>query len=64
MDKKTLYLSIFGLIIVLVGCIAVCLMGFPAGLFIIIPTGIPHVVNLYRWRKQNKKIQIILTALL
>ena len=54
MDKKTLYLSIFGLIIVLVGCIAVCLMGFPAGLFIIIPTGIPHVVNLYRWRKQNK----------
>ncbi len=54
MDKKTLYLSILGLIIVLVGCITICFMGFPAGLLIVIPTGIPHCVNLYRWRKENK----------
>ena len=54
MDKKTMYLSILGLSIVLVGCIAVCLMGFPAGMFTIIPTGIPHCMNLYRWKKENK----------
>ena len=28
MDKKSLYLSISGLMILLIGCIAVCLMGF------------------------------------
>ena len=54
MDKKTLYLSILGLVIVLAGCIAVCLVEFPAGIFTILPVGIPHFVNLYRWRKENK----------
>ena len=54
MDKKSLYLSISGLMILLIGCIAVCLIGFPAGLFIMIPSGIPHCVNLYRWKQENK----------
>ncbi len=54
MDKQTRYLSILGLVIVLVGCIIVCWMGFPAGIVVIMASGIPHCVNLYRWRKEHQ----------
>ncbi len=54
MDKKTLYLSILGLVIVLVGCVVVWLVDFPAGIFVVLPSGIPHCVNLYRWKKEHQ----------
>ena len=54
MRKKDFVLSLIGVLIVLIGSVIVCCMGFPAGLLVIIPTGILHISRLYRlMKKQN-----------
>ena len=55
MKKKDLVLSVIGLLIVIIGSIAVCCMGFPAGLLVIIPSGIPHIYRLYCLMKEQRE---------
>lgn len=52
--EKELLLSWAGAAICAVGSVAVCLMGWPAGLFVIIPTAIPHVCRLFRLYRPKK----------
>ena len=53
MTKRDFILPFIGLLIVLIGAIVVCCMGFPAGLLIIIPSGIPHICRIYYLMKDN-----------
>ena len=43
-EKKDFCLSIIGLLIILVGAIVLILIDFPAGLLIILPSAIPHII--------------------
>ena len=53
MGKSDFTLSFISLLIVLIGAIAVCCMKSPAGLFLILPTGMFHVYRLYRLVKEK-----------
>ena len=53
MEKKDFILSVISLLIVITGSIAVCCMGSPGALFVIIPSGIPHIYRLYCLMKGN-----------
>ena len=53
MKKKDLVLSLIGVLIVLIGSVVVCCLGFPAGLLLIIPTGAYHFIRLYRLMKEK-----------
>ena len=54
MDKKKDFcLSIMGLIIILVGAIVLLFIDFPAGLVIILPSAIPHIVRLNSLKKKQ-----------
>ena len=55
MKKKDFVLSLIGVLIVLIGAVVVCCMGFPAGLLVIIPTGILHISRIYRLMKEKKQ---------
>lgn len=44
--KKDIILSVIALIIVVIGAIILCLMKLPAGLLIILPSAIPHIIRL------------------
>ena len=55
MKKNDFILSLIGLLIVLIGAIVVCCMKSPAGLFVIIPSGIPHIYRLYCLMKEKHK---------
>lgn len=54
MDKKSVKLAILDLAIVTVGGAAVCTMGFPIGLLIILPGAVPPILQLVRQRKQKR----------
>lgn len=43
--KKDFWLSIMGLVIIFVGAIGAIFIDFPAGLLIILPSAIPHIVR-------------------
>ncbi|MBQ3497476.1 MAG: hypothetical protein IJA73_05035 [Oscillospiraceae bacterium] len=45
-EKKDFWLSIIGLIIILAGAIVLILIDFPAGLLLILPSAIPHIIKL------------------
>ena len=47
MERKDFVLSVISLLIVIIGSIVVCCMGSPGALFVIIPSGIPHIYRLY-----------------
>ena len=51
-EKKDFWLSIIGLIIILVGAIVLILIDFPARLLIILPSVIPHIIRLNSLRKK------------
>ena len=55
MEKNDLILSLIGLLIVLIGAIVLCSMKSPAGLLVIIPSGIPHIYRLYCLVKEKHK---------
>ena len=55
MGKNNFTLSLISLLIVLIGVIVVCCMKSPAGLFLILPTGMFHIYNLYRLVKEKHK---------
>lgn len=54
-NKKDMILSVAGLLIVLIGSIAVILMKWPAGLLLIIPSAIPHIIRICDLKKAKKK---------
>lgn len=54
MDNKSVKLTLFALMIIIIGSMVVCMMGFPYGLLIILPGAIPHMINLCRWLKKAK----------
>lgn len=51
---KEILLSWLSLAILVIGAAVVCLMGFPAGLLLILPGNIPHAVRLYRFYRPKK----------
>ena len=55
MKKKDFVLSLIGVLIVLIGAVVVCCMGFPAGLLLIIPAGVHHFIRLYRLMKEKNQ---------
>ena len=55
MGKNDFTLSFISLLFVLIGAIVVCCMKSPAGLFLILPTGMFHVYRLYRLVKEKHK---------
>lgn len=56
MEKKNRILAVIGLLIVAVGAVGSCLLHFPAGIFCILPSAIPHASFLWnRRKKRNKK---------
>ena len=57
MKKKDFVLSLIGVLIVLIGAVVVCCMGFPAGLLLIIPTGAHHFIRLYHLMKEKSENQ-------
>ena len=50
--KKDFLLSVVGLAILLVGGYSIS-YGLPAGLLLILPSAIPHIVRLYTLRKDK-----------
>ena len=55
MKKKDFVLSVISLLIVIIGSIAVCCMGSPWALLVIIPSGIPHIYRLYCLMKEQRE---------
>ena len=55
MGKNDFTLSLISLLVVLIGAIVVCCMKSPAGLFLILPTGMFHIYRLYRLVKEKHK---------
>lgn len=51
--KKDFLLSVVSLIILLIGAIILLVVNFSAGLLIILPSAIPHIVRLYTLRKDK-----------
>lgn len=49
--KKDFWLSIIGLVIILIGAIGLIVMDFPVGLLIILPSAIPHIYRLFTLKK-------------
>ena len=54
MDERSMKVAVLGLAIIAVGVVVVCAMGFPGGLFVLLPAAIPHLIQLYRWSKRDK----------
>ncbi|MBE5795649.1 MAG: hypothetical protein E7323_13325 [Clostridiales bacterium] len=52
--KKDLWLSLAGVVIVLIGAIVSLFIGFPAGLLILLPSAIPHMIRLHSLRKKSQ----------
>lgn len=60
MDKKKDFcLSIMGLIIILVGAIVLLFIDFPAGLVIILPSAIPHIIRLNSLKKKQYNHELL-----
>ena len=53
MKKKDFVLSVISLLIVIIGSIAVCCIGSPWALLVIIPSGVPHIYRLYCLMKEQ-----------
>lgn len=52
--RKELILSVVGLAIIAIGAVILCVMKFPEGLLIILPSAIPHIYRLYLYKKGEK----------
>ena len=51
-EKKDFWLSIMGLIIIFVGAIILLCIDFSIGLFIILPSAIPHIIRINSLKKK------------
>ena len=55
MRKNDFVLSVISLLIVIIRSVVVCRMGSPGALFVIIPSGIPHIYRLYCLMQEKRE---------